>query len=445
MNRHRFVQYGLYTASLIAYIWLSYFTERNFSQVVALYSALFLTYAALLINTHLSDYRVGIFAALLFRIVLLFALPNLSDDFYRFIWDGRLLANGENPFLHLPSYYVQDSNISLQGINQSLFVHLNSPNYFTIYPLVSQYIFLIACKIFPESILGSVVIMRNFILLAEIGNLYLLYKLVCHFRISEKAVLIYALNPLVIVELTGNLHFEAIMIFFLLLAIYLLAQSLWRISAISFSLSVGTKFLPLLFLPFLIKRLGLKISIIYYLIVALVLLLLFFPFLGKEALVHLFSSISLYFQKFEFNASIYYLVRWIGYKTAGYNIIAKAGVGLGIATIFSIAVIALVEKKISWASLPQTMLWAITCYFAFATTIHPWYITTLIALSVFSSYKYAILWPALIPLTYVTYRVVPYQENFWLIAVEYLGVAGWFIYETWWRKHKFSTEKIIGV
>ncbi len=431
-----FFKYGLYTASLIVYIWLCYSKAGNFFEIVVLYSALFVIYAILLKTAiHSSDYKVGLLAGIFFRIALFFALPNLSSDFYRFIWDGSLLTNGENPFLHLPSYYMENSAIKLRGINEALFNHLNSPEYFTVYPPVSQYIFLMACKIFPESVLGSVMIMRSFILLSEIGNVYLLHKLACHFHISKKALLIYALNPLVVVELTGNLHFEAIMIFFLLLSIYLLTQSSWRLSAISLALSAAAKLLPLLFVPLLLKRLGLKKSIIFYVIAAFFLILLFLPFLDKEALIHLFSSISLYFQKFEFNASVYYLIRWIGYETVGYNVIRFSGVGFGILILFAIAYIALTEKRASWESLPQTMLWVLTCYFAFATTVHPWYITTLVALSVFSNYRYAIVWSALIPMTYLNYQLKPYQENLWLIAGEYIVVSAWLIYETWWKNH----------
>jgi hypothetical protein len=257
--RHGFVQCVLYTASLIVYKWLCYSKAGNFFQIVVLFSALFVIYAILIkIANHSSDYNVGIFSGIFFRIALLFALPNLSGDFYRFIWDGRLLADGENPFLHLPSYYVENSNIKFRGIDEALFNQLNSPSYFTVYPPVSQYIFLIACKIFPESVSGNVVIMRVFILLAEIGNIYLLNKLTHHFRISKRAVLIYALNPLVIVELTGNLHLEAIMIFFLLLSIHLLTHSSPRLSAISFALSAGTKLLPLLFFTIFSEKAGFK-------------------------------------------------------------------------------------------------------------------------------------------------------------------------------------------
>ena len=183
--------------------------------------------------------------------------------------------------------------------------------------------------------------------------------------------------------------------------------------------------------------LGFKKSIFYYLIVASCVLILFIPFFSISHLTNLLSSFSLYFQKFEFNASIYYIVRWIGYQIVGYNIIVQAGIALAATTAVLIGFITYFEKNPSLAAkfgepeknLPQTMLWVLTCYFLLATTVHPWYITTLVALSVFSKYRFAIIWSALIPLTYITYQTIPYQENLYLIMAEYLVVFGWMIYE----------------
>ena len=41
--------------------------------------------------------------AILFRLTLLFSEPGLSDDIYRYVWDGRVFANGINPFLYPPT------------------------------------------------------------------------------------------------------------------------------------------------------------------------------------------------------------------------------------------------------------------------------------------------------------------------------------------------------
>src|SRR5579884_948487 len=145
MKLSQLAKWSIFLASLMGYVWLGYIVKRsNFSQVIALFFFLFMLYWAIIkLNRTDFDYRHALFAAVVFRAVLLFALPNLSDDFYRFIWDGRLLAHGVNPFSHLPSYYASQNNtdISIFGLSRELFDKLNSPNYFTIYPPVCQYIF----------------------------------------------------------------------------------------------------------------------------------------------------------------------------------------------------------------------------------------------------------------------------------------------------------------
>jgi alpha-1,6-mannosyltransferase len=70
-----------------------------------------------------------------------------------------------------------------------------------------------------------------------------------------------------------------------------------------------------------------------------------------------------------------------------------------------------------------------TAYFLLATTVHPWYITSLVLLSVITSYRYPVVWSVLIILSYAAYRTVPYSENLWLVAVEYIVVFGCIGYE----------------
>jgi alpha-1,6-mannosyltransferase len=74
-------------------------------------------------------------------------------------------------------------------------------------------------------------------------------------------------------------------------------------------------------------------------------------------------------------------------------------------------------------------LGVLTLYFAMATTIHPWYASTLVAVSIFTKFRYPIVWSYLIFLSYATYQTSLYQENLWLVALEYLVVLSVIIYE----------------
>ena len=137
--------------------------QSEFSAILSFYVPGFLAYLFLYFFIKKETtiwYLVGLGVAL--RFLLIFSFPNLSDDIYRFIWDGLLTINGINPFNHLPSYFI-DNQIVIQGINQELFDKLNSPNYYTIYPPVCQGIFAMSTWIFPSSWIGSAMIMKSFL------------------------------------------------------------------------------------------------------------------------------------------------------------------------------------------------------------------------------------------------------------------------------------------
>ena len=67
------------------------------------------------------------------RLLLIGMEPNLSEDIYRYIWDGQIFLNGGDPYLHVPSWYAQNGQWPA-GTSQLLFSKLNSPDYFSVYP-----------------------------------------------------------------------------------------------------------------------------------------------------------------------------------------------------------------------------------------------------------------------------------------------------------------------
>ena len=282
---HRQV-YWLITAfflTLICYHFLLYQTFRqDFLTVLLLFTTVFIVYLLVIrfTPTHLLSWVLAL--AIFIRLSLLLAVPELSDDFYRFIWDGLLLSKGESPFAEVPSKLMEDPLFAAVSIHHQLFEGMNSRDYFTIYPPVSQWIFFISAKLFPNNLLGNLVIMRSFIILAEFGSILLLIALLKKNKLPENQVLIYAWNPLVIIELTGNLHFEAIMIFFLLLAIYFLSKDRLIWSSVALAVSIATKLIPLIFLPLLMFRMHWRKVVVYWTICAVVVLGLFLTIWSPE-------------------------------------------------------------------------------------------------------------------------------------------------------------------
>jgi len=160
---------------------------------------------------------LGIF----FRLILIPVEPSLTDDYFRFYWDGLLNVHHISPYAYLPVDLMENGLYARFDLTEDLFNQLNSPKYFSVYPPFLQWLFMAAAKIAGAgNLLGFIIILKFFIVCFEIGSIALIIKILTLLKKPIYNVLWYALNPLVIIELTGNLHFEAAMIFFVLLAFY---------------------------------------------------------------------------------------------------------------------------------------------------------------------------------------------------------------------------------
>lgn len=410
--------YWLNTAFILSAaltIYIGYFVPRESTiELVTAYSLIFVSIIVIFRKLETGEEELAYYWGMLLRVLLIASVPKLSDDIFRFVWDGRLLTSLEDPYKHLPAYFL-DKNI--EGIDQALFAKLNSQEYFSIYPPLNQVIFFLGALFSPNSIVWSTVVIRIVLLIFELGNIRLIQRLLAHYGLPQKYGLIYALNPLVILELTGNLHFEAIVIFFLLQALWYYEQNKLHRSAVFFGLSVATKFIPLIVLPLLLKKIGLKKTVIYGLIVLATVAVSFLPLINTAHVWAIWDSMTLYFQKFEFNGSIYYLARWYGFETAGHNIIAQSGKWMMYATFGTIMIYSLVSrKKTDW---PRQMVWVWLLYLLFATTVHPWYVIPLLAVSVFSNVRFPFIWSYLIFLTYINYSGGEYQDRIDVVMIEY--------------------------
>ncbi len=415
---------------LLLTVGLGYFAKQSgFYPLIGMYASFWAIYVWSIIRIkRKEDLQFLIWSGILFRGILVFSFPNLSDDIYRFIWDGHLAINGHNPFNFLPLEIIEGDEV-FPGLTSALFAELNSQEYYTVYPPIAQITFATAVFLFPSSWWGCAIIMKFFLFAFEIGSIVLLQKLLREFKMPAKNVLWYVLNPLILLEITGNLHFEGGMIFFLLLGFWWLVRGRLFPAAVALACSIAAKLLPLLFLPFLIKRLGWKISIGFFTVVGLTLVLLFSPLFNEVFLQNFSSSLDLYFRNFEFNGSIYYFIRWIGFQVKGYNIIAKVGPKLAMVVFFLIVSKAILNKDKSWEGWPSDMLFAICVYLFLGTTIHPWYVSLPIVLSVFTSFRFPILWSGLIMYTYINYSYEVYSENLWVVGLEYGFLFAFLIYE----------------
>lgn len=437
-----------------AVLFLGFQVDRtDFWQVMIGFITAFIGYFGLVKTAKSSALTYLIGLGILLRFVLLFAFPLLSDDIYRFLWDGYLINSGISPFNELPAFYLSPGHEVL-GISQELYARLNSPEYYTIYPPLAQATFTMATALAGNNWWLGALLMKIVLFASELGTLYLLWHMLPQWRLSRKNLLFYWLNPLIIVEITGNLHFEGLMLFFLLLALCFLQKQKNVAAALAFAASVAAKLLPLMLLPFLIVRLWRRESSrpfwLFSITFGAAILLLFLPLLSSSFVQNFGNSLDLYFRKFEFNASIYYLFRAYGFYEIGWNQIARFGPMLGKIAAGLILLLAAIEGWRArqsytflpdlYRQLPTYWLFAFSIYLLFATTVHPWYLSIPILMSVFGHWRYPLIWSFFIVLTYASYTTKPYQENYYLVALEYLVVAAVFLYE--WRKQKLLLRQL---
>jgi hypothetical protein len=303
--------------------------------------------------------------------------------------------------------------------------------------------FAIAALFAGKSILGSTIVLSIIILLADIGILYFGRRLLKELGMNPHKIFWYFLNPFIIIELTGNLHFEGVMGFFLIWSIFLLHKRKWFWAAVLLGISVSVKLIPLLFLPmfyqwFINKNSNIFHGIIritgFYITVILSVILSFIPFLSSELITNFTQTLGLWFQDFEFNASIYYIIRWIGFKIVGWNVIETAGKILPLIVVFWLLIITFFRNNKSAQQLITVMLIGLSSYFLLSTTIHPWYIATPLLLSIFTKYRFPIVWSFVVMLSYSAYGVDGFSENLWLVAIEYIVVIGFAICEIFQKK-----------
>ncbi len=346
--------------------------------------------------------------AILFRLVLFGIPPSLSDDAYRYVWDGLVQHQELNPYQFTPEEVPQATlkdDITYQ--------RLNSKSYVSVYPPVSQLIFRLGTSWHQPDDFLSYYLIKGILVLAELFAIYFLARVV-----STGFVLLYAWNPFVILETAGQSHTESVLLLSLGLVIYLAGKNHARWASIFLAVAGWIKLFPFFFFPFLWRRHGWRsvwpgILMIIFLAI---------PFAAPYVFSNVMNSLDLYVRSFEFNSGLYYGLKKIMLWITGEDWSKQLGPFLRLIFLGSLPLLYMIDRRKRW-SLAQAMLIMTGSYLIFATTVHPWYL--LIPLFLCAStqtYGWNWIWLGVCSVgTYLLYANGPY----WIFVIG--GWAGWTI------------------
>jgi alpha-1,6-mannosyltransferase len=394
--------------------------------LLSLYSGIFilLWYWIRNFSTVWSILTLGILARLVFH----FDLPFLSQDIYRYLWDGQIQQLGINPYLYTPDQLIEivgfpDARLLVEKMEALSAAHFSN------YPPASQLLFKAAALFHQEDFMPAVVFLRSLYLVFDIVLFFVGVAFLKRLHLEPILIAWYFLNPLVIVEGIGNLHGESLMFCFSLLGLGYALQKKALKGGVFLGIAIAIKLLPLLFIPFFYKYLGVKKFSLFCFSIALCSVFFWLPFWEGNMAIHYKETLDLWFTNFEFNGSLYNLIRAIGYKIKGYNIIRQLGQLTPFLILGLTLALSLLRSNRTADSILKSLLILLSGYFFISTTVHPWYIINLIFLGIATGYAYPLVWSLTVFWSYSAYGPNGFEENVYLQFTQYLLVYGFVVWE----------------
>lgn len=363
--------------------------------------------------------------SIVLKIALLFMHPVGSDDYYRYIWDGKVQANGINPYKYAPS---DKALINLHTLD--LPRNVNYPAMKTIYPPLGENLFYLSYLISGENFLG----LKIFLFLFDILTIYGIYLILRKLKLPQKNILIYILCPLPIFQFLIDAHVDGFGLTLIVFAIYFYLDKKNILSYIFLGLSICIKPVGILLVPIFflnVNNLTEKLKTIF--IPLSICFLLYLPYIFTGAP---FQSLITFTENWTFNGIIFDILDSFIHNNQTTRIIC------GILLTAAYLPVIFSKKK-----LVDKIYLSIFLLLIFSPIVHPWYVGWLVILLPFITRWSGILFAGLISLT--SFTVLHYQlhgtwqEYTWVLVLEYIPVLSLFLYELFRNSTKFNKPKSV--
>ncbi len=381
--------------------------QRQIPQLwVGVFSA-FLGYAlaayfVLRSGAHFGQLHLILGAALVFRLTLWWSPATLSDDIFRYIWDGRVQLAGINPYLYAPSAP------QVAHLRDALYHSVNHAAIPTIYPPLAQLFFRAICLLS-----ATPAAVKLALLLCDWGLCLLLAHSLVGRGQDPRRVVLYAWHPLPLVEVAGSGHLDALGVLLLFAALYALHSQRWAAAVCAFAGAFLVKLVPLALLPAFWRRpragwFNFRKRRALLLFPALS-LLAFWPF--ADAGEKLATGLLTYVRHWHFNAAAYSLFRFVlEPQYARYLCTALfALIALGV--------------QLRYRDPYRAAFATLGAYVLLSPTVHPWYLLWVLP---FLAFFPSPAWMLLSGLIFLAYEVQigygsegVWREKPWVLWAQY--------------------------
>lgn len=359
-------------------------------------------------------------AAVGLRLLILPVVP--GDDVWRYRWEGMIQLHGFNPYRFSP-----DSPV-LAPLRDADWSKINHRDYAAIYPPLTEAVFAGLAAL--GNTVGSY---QGVFALADLASIAVLRRLLARAGVAREEAVWYAWNPLVIYVFTGAAHFDSLMIFALLGAVWALDGAStdycgpgvrYAASALLLGLAIAVKIAPLACLPVWACAAGswrrawwLPLSIAPLAVSALA-----YGFPGTPV----FATLQQFGGSFRVNDPVWWLVEATGwsYPTGGNRFYGVCTLGVCVALAC--------QFRRDWR---RGLLWVWGAALLLSPVVHAWYVVWVLPLAVWrgedarawcvfsiSTFGYFALWEV----NHASGR--PWQEPLWLrlaILLPPLAALAW--------------------
>jgi hypothetical protein len=293
-----------------------------------------------------------------------------DNDMVRYMYDGRLQRLGFNPFTVTPA----DPALAWTHTEETR--RMPSIRARTPYPAAAQLFFRAVVTIRETSRA-----MKWALVLCDLLTIWVLLTWLRQTARSPWLVLLYAWNPLVILEVAHSGHIDALGALWIAISAWMLSTGRGMRAAIAFTLAVATKLLPIVLLPLYWRRIRVRDAAVG----AIVLAALYFPFRSAGALP--LGAVP----------NVVAFIRFNGPLFKGLAALLSPTGAAAAAVLAGLAVAGWMRWRRTAAD-PEAWAWPMAVSLSAAPVIYPWY------LLYFTPFLFS---PAALPLVIWTYSALP--------------------------------------